>query len=61
MLFKKSKGEWKTTTESFFGLNPASLQQETSTLIATLERVMAGIKAGEYVSAAEAAKAAHGR
>lgn len=60
-LFKKSKGEWKTTPESFFGLNPASLEQETSTLIATLERVMAGIKAGDYATATDAAKAARGR
>jgi len=61
IVLTRRDGQWRTTPGDLFHLSAAALNQEGTTLIAAFERVSAGIRAGDYATAMDAAKAAHGR
>jgi len=60
IVLTRLKGQWKTTLGDMFHLSAAALNQEGTALIAAFERVSAGIRAGDYATAMDAAQAAHG-
>ncbi len=57
----RQDGQWKTTPVGLFHMDAAALTREGTAFSAVFERVSAGIRAGDYPSAMDAANAAHGK
>ncbi|MBI3869329.1 MAG: sigma-70 family RNA polymerase sigma factor [Verrucomicrobia bacterium] len=60
-MFTQTNGEWRTTVDGFYHMNPSVLSRMGTILVAEYERVLTEMKSGRYKSALDAAQAVHAR